>query len=705
MPVKIPNDLPAASILESENIFVMTDSRADTQDIRPLDILVVNLMPTKVETETQLLRCLSNSPLQTNVEFLKMTTHNSKNTSHEYLDRFYTTFPEVRDRKFDGVIITGAPVETLPFEEVDYWPELCEIMDWTLTNSSSALYICWGSQAGLYHHYGVPKYSLDSKVSGIFEHRVLAFNEPILRGFDDRFFMPQSRHTEMRGSDIAANPHLHIVASSPETGPGIIVSERNEIFITGHFEYDRGTLAYEYERDMDAGKNPHIPDHYFEDDDPHKDPVVRWRCHATMFFTNWLNYCVYQETPYERNDIGRSSLRDDLRVDELADDGVADERVEPRDVLLAVQDRLDARGHVREHGAEYPAGVPAVVLQAAFVVRVHAAAAVAVPVDVARGALLPAGDGARQDAPESLGGESLGQRSDLVDAAHAELLRTGLGAGIDRSVGIHAYPFREARRVGAVRRRRIAQIVQDIQIVGYERDLGVRIVQPFVECLDASGDVLVRIGHGVAAQCASRRYNRRQGHVGPPVPEEAVYLRLLRSRLPGDGRAHGVLVLLGREHGDGLLGIELPEDAVPRPLPGHPDVDGLLPAVGHEAAIEKRPVRLYGVPDAEAPLSEMLLLQLDGRFVERHGERHGLPSVPDEPDCLVFAGYHPEEPVQRIQRNLPGDALLGGVIAVAATLVAIQGRLDDDRDIWLHGRRSPDQKGQYVQTPLKPLVT
>ena len=254
MPVKIPNDLPAASVLESENIFVMTETRADTQDIRPLDILVVNLMPTKVETETQILRCLSNSPLQTNIEFLQMATHNSKHVSHEYLDRFYTTFDKVRNRKFDGVIITGAPVENIPYEEVDYWTELCEIMDWTLTNSCSTLYICWGSQAGLYHHYGIPKYPLESKVSGIFEHRVTAMNEPIMRGFDDRFFMPQSRHTEVRAGDIIANPHLHRIADSPETGVGIVVSERNEVFITGHFEYDRGTLAYEYERDMKAGK-------------------------------------------------------------------------------------------------------------------------------------------------------------------------------------------------------------------------------------------------------------------------------------------------------------------------------------------------------------------------------------------------------------------------------------------------------------------
>ncbi len=305
MPVKIPDDLPAASILESENIFVMTQHRADTQDIRPLDILILNLMPTKVETETQLLRCLSNSPLQTNVEFLKTATHESKNTSAAYLDRFYRTFDEIRDRKYDGMIITGAPLENISFEDVDYWDELCVIMNWTRTNVYSTLYICWGAMAGLYHQYGIPKYPLDSKISGIFEHRALVRDEPLLRGFDDRFFMPHSRHTTVKASDIERNPHLHILASSKEAGVAIVQSEKNEVFITGHFEYDADTLAYEYERDAKAGMNPHVPDHYFEDDDPRKDPVVRWRGHATLFFTNWLNYCVYQLTPYNMDEIGR----------------------------------------------------------------------------------------------------------------------------------------------------------------------------------------------------------------------------------------------------------------------------------------------------------------------------------------------------------------------------------------------------------------
>ncbi len=305
MPVKIPDDLPAVAVLESENIFIMSDKRADTQDIRPLEILILNLMPTKVETEIQILRCLSNSPLQTNVTFLQAATHDSKNTSSEYLTRFYRTFDQVRDRKFDGMIITGAPLESIDYEDVDYWPELCEIMDWTLTNVCSTLYICWGALAGLYYHYGVPKHLLSSKISGIFEHRVMVQNEPLLRGFDDRFYMPQSRHSTVKAEDVMANPHLHIIAMSDDSGVGIVQSERNQTFITGHFEYDPGTLAYEYERDLKAGMNPHVPNNYFEDDDPRKDPVVRWRGHATLFFTNWLNYSVYQATEYDINDIGK----------------------------------------------------------------------------------------------------------------------------------------------------------------------------------------------------------------------------------------------------------------------------------------------------------------------------------------------------------------------------------------------------------------
>ena len=228
MPVKIPDDLPAATVLESENIFVMSARRADTQDIRPLEILILNLMPTKVETEIQILRCLSNSPLQTNVTLLQMSSHESKNTSAEYLERFYKTFDDVKGMRFDGMIITGAPLESIEYEDVDYWPEFCEIMDWTLTNVCSTLYICWGALAGLYYHYGIPKHSMESKVSGIFEHRVLIPNEPIVRGFDDRFFMPQSRHSEVRAEDIAANPHLHIICASEDSGVAVVQSEMNQ---------------------------------------------------------------------------------------------------------------------------------------------------------------------------------------------------------------------------------------------------------------------------------------------------------------------------------------------------------------------------------------------------------------------------------------------------------------------------------------------
>ena len=305
MPVKVPDDLPAFATLSSENIFVMSESRAMSQDIRPLKIAILNLMPTKVETEIQLLRLLGNSPVQVDVELVKMASHESKNISSEYLDRFYSTFDEIKDQKFDGMIITGAPVETLEYEEVDYWDELEEIMDWSVDNVTSTLHLCWGAMAGLYHHYGIPKYPLQSKVSGIFEHRVLLPSEPIVRGFDDRFFMPHSRHTELHADDISRNPHLHIVSKSDDAGVAIIVSEKNQVFITGHFEYDKYTLAYEFERDLNAGMNPHVPCNYFEGDDPHRDPVVRWRGHSTLFFTNWLNYHVYQETPFNIDDIGK----------------------------------------------------------------------------------------------------------------------------------------------------------------------------------------------------------------------------------------------------------------------------------------------------------------------------------------------------------------------------------------------------------------
>ncbi len=306
MPIKIPDDLPAVEALEAENIFIMTEKRAVTQDIRPLRILILNLMPTKVDTEIQLLRLLSNSPLQTDIVFLQMATHCSKNTSQEYLDKFYYTFDQIKDQKFDGMIITGAPVENIQFEEVDYWPELCNIMDWSKKNVFSTFHICWGAQAGLYHHYGIPKYPLSEKMSGIFEHDVMNTQEPLVRGFDDRFDMPHSRNTEVHESDIHRIPRLHIVAMSKKAGVGIVVSERcGQIFVLGHAEYDRTTLANEFERDMNRGMSPHIPDNYFPGNDAHNDPIVRWRSHATLLFMNWLNYYVYQGTPYDVNEIGK----------------------------------------------------------------------------------------------------------------------------------------------------------------------------------------------------------------------------------------------------------------------------------------------------------------------------------------------------------------------------------------------------------------
>ncbi len=304
MPIKIPDDLPAASTLESENVFVMTEKRALTQDIRPLDILVMNLMPTKVETETQILRLLSNSPLQVNINLLRAATHESKNISKEYLDRFYISFDDIKDRTFDGLIITGAPVEGIPFEEVDYWDELCEIMDWSIDHVVSTLFICWGAQAGLYHLYDIPKYPLDEKLSGIFPVKVMSEGELLFSGFDDEYLMPHSRNTEIRHTDIIKNPHLHTIGYSPEVGVSVVLSESRQVFVTGHMEYDRETLAYEYERDLERGLNPNVPENYFPDDDPRNDPIMRWRGHATLFMSNWLNYYVYQVTPYDITQIG-----------------------------------------------------------------------------------------------------------------------------------------------------------------------------------------------------------------------------------------------------------------------------------------------------------------------------------------------------------------------------------------------------------------
>ena len=300
VPIKIPDKLPATKELRAENIFVMSETKAMHQDIRPLRIVIVNLMPTKITTETQLLRLLSNSPLQVEIDFLQMDSHKSKNTSQEHLSTFYKTFEEICDLKYDGMIITGAPVENMDFEEVDYWNELTRIMDWSNTHVTSTLHICWAAQAGLYYHYGVPKYPLNSKCSGIFEHHVNRRTSKLVRGFDTVFYAPHSRHTEVRAEDIKKIKGLEILAESDEAGVYIVFTKRGrKIFVMGHSEYDENTLKDEYLRDMERGLNPEIPKHYFPDDNPKKRPYVRWRSHASLLFSNWLNYFVYQITPYD----------------------------------------------------------------------------------------------------------------------------------------------------------------------------------------------------------------------------------------------------------------------------------------------------------------------------------------------------------------------------------------------------------------------
>jgi homoserine O-succinyltransferase len=300
MPVKIPDSLPATSILESENIFIMGEDRAQHQDIRPLRIAILNLMPTKINTETQLLRLLGNSPLQVEIVLLHMESHESRNTPMEHLLEHYATFADVRGQKFDGLIITGAPVETLPFEEVDYWPELVEVMDWARTHVTSTLYICWGAQAGLYHYYGVPKRPLAAKLFGVFPHHLDVRYERLARGFDDEFFAPHSRHTEVRREDILAVPELVLLAESAEAGVYIALSaDRRHIFVTGHSEYDPFTLRDEYQRDLAKQLPIAIPANYFPGDDPAREPLVRWRGHANLLYSNWLNYYVYQQTPFD----------------------------------------------------------------------------------------------------------------------------------------------------------------------------------------------------------------------------------------------------------------------------------------------------------------------------------------------------------------------------------------------------------------------
>lgn len=306
MPIRIPNELPATKTLTEENIFVMTETRARTQDIRPLQILLLNLMPTKIDTETQLSRLLGNTPLQVELTLLHTKTHHSKNTSEEHLLAFYKVFDDVKDRNFDGMVITGAPVEHLQFENVEYWQELCEIMEWSKTHVYSTFHICWGAQAGLYYHYGIQKKQLPEKMFGIFEHTVREKKSMLFRGFDDTFLVPHSRHTTVSEADILAVDALKILAVSEKAGVYAVKSRNNrQIFITGHSEYDQNTLAKEYFRDVNLGKEIAVPENYFPNDDPKNPPRVSWRAHANLLYSNWLNYFVYQTTPYDLTDISR----------------------------------------------------------------------------------------------------------------------------------------------------------------------------------------------------------------------------------------------------------------------------------------------------------------------------------------------------------------------------------------------------------------
>ena len=306
MPIQIPNDLPAAGTLQEENIFVMTENRATTQDIRPLEILLLNLMPTKIATETQLTRLLGNTPLQVKLELMHTTTHVSKNVSQEHLVNFYKSFDELKRRKFDGMVITGAPVENMPFEDVDYWKELCQIMEWSKTNVHSTLHICWGAQAGLYYHYGIPKHDLPEKLFGVFPHSADYKRSILMRGFDDIFWVPHSRHTTVLREDIEAVPGLKILASSEQAGVYAVMNKKGrQIFVTGHSEYDPETLENEYLRDKNQGLPIHVPENYYPNNDDTKAPIVRWRSHANLLFSNWLNYLVYQTTPYDIMSIGQ----------------------------------------------------------------------------------------------------------------------------------------------------------------------------------------------------------------------------------------------------------------------------------------------------------------------------------------------------------------------------------------------------------------
>ena len=300
MPLKLPDRLPAVELLKRENIFVMNDSRAHTQDIRPLKIVILNLMPLKITTETDLVRLLSNTPLQLEIEFMKLRSHTSKNTPIEHMMMFYRDFEEMRSKHYDGMIITGAPIEQLRFEEVTYWQEMCDIFSWARTHVTSTLFICWAAQAGLYYYYGIPKYPLDKKMFGIFPQIALTPQLPIFRGFDDVFQMPHSRHTEVRRADIVSHPELTLLAESPVSGVSMVMARGGrEFFITGHLEYVANTLDLEYRRDKDIRNDVNIPQNYYRGDNPANEPVVTWRAHANLLYSNWINYYVYQETPYD----------------------------------------------------------------------------------------------------------------------------------------------------------------------------------------------------------------------------------------------------------------------------------------------------------------------------------------------------------------------------------------------------------------------
>lgn len=304
MPIKVPNSLPATEILHNENVFVMTETRALMQDIRPLRILILNLMPTKIVTETQLLRVLSNTPLQVEVHLLQTSTYSSKNTPSEHLKSFYMTFDQVKTQKFDGLIITGAPVENLEFEDVDYWDELVQIMDWSKRHVYSTMHICWGAYAGLYYHYGIPKYPIKDKLFGVFEHKVINQKSRLMRGLDDIFLCPHSRYTEVKKKDILKNDDLQLIAASDEAGVFAVIGDGGrQIFITGHSEYDAETLGLEYERDLKRGIEIEMPKNYYPDNDASKKPIMRWRSTGDLLFTNWLNYYVYQTTPFDLNEL------------------------------------------------------------------------------------------------------------------------------------------------------------------------------------------------------------------------------------------------------------------------------------------------------------------------------------------------------------------------------------------------------------------